>query len=278
MKILIVGSSGFLGSRIVTGLLKDGHDVVTTSRISVPESVVVSAWECLDISSLGIDVIINAAGRYSKVETQDEIKNTLDSNVGIATSIANSVMNVNYGVINLSSYFELLPSSSKISTTYYTKSKILSNEVLELYSSIYEKQYSRLVLFDNYDKDLSRNKILDSLLKAALTQEKIVLNNSHSRVNLLSTTSIVAYICKIVNSLNTGNPLIGRRDLKDSKSYSILELIDMIEKGLGKKINYVDLESELDLHIIDLVNDGSYGSHIPDTYFELDRFVHGFRE
>jgi nucleoside-diphosphate-sugar epimerase len=278
VKILVVGSSGFLGSRIVVGLLRDGHDVISTCRIPRPGFVSVSAWDNLDISSMGIDLIINAAGKYGKVESQDEIKDTLDSNVGIAVSIANSIMHVNIGALNLSSYFELLPLNSKTSNTYYTKSKILSNHVLELYSSIYEKRYSRIILFDNYDKDLSRDKILDSLLKAAITQKEIVLKNSKSRLNLLSTTAIVDGIRRIVTSMSTENPTIGRSDIKNLKNYSILELINIIEKELGKKINYEDLGFEMDGESDRLLNDMSYRLQIPDATLDLDRFVQGFRE
>ena len=72
MKVLISGGSGFIGSRLVTSLAKDGHDVVVLSRRpetkTLPSGVRYVTWDARSVSGdwvkelSGAQAVVNLAG------------------------------------------------------------------------------------------------------------------------------------------------------------------------------------------------------------------------
>ena len=109
MNILVVGSSGFIGSRLIKKLEDSNHQVFESSRNKAAGKVQVTAWEEMEIESLKIDLVINASGKYLKSSSLNNIKEIFDSNLGTAISISKSMKYISKGVLNLSSYFEFLP-------------------------------------------------------------------------------------------------------------------------------------------------------------------------
>jgi nucleoside-diphosphate-sugar epimerase len=271
MKILVVGSSGFLGSKIASCLKSLGHEIVETSRSYENGKVQIKAGEPLYINELGIDLLINASGYYRKDNLY--LRTTLDSNLGICNSIARSVENVGLGVINLGSYFELAHESHAVNSMSYTVSKRLGTSILESYSSLYGKRFTQVILYDNYDTDLSRGKILDKLITSAISGEEIEISNIKSKVNLLHVSAIINGVIKIVQSYQTLDVIEQRVDLMSAEPITIEDIIFKIESSLEKEIRYRDNGRELDLNLQSLLVGNSYMLKDLVSEFELDDFL-----
>jgi nucleoside-diphosphate-sugar epimerase len=253
MRILLVGGNGFIGSRLFTTLSEANFQVTIASRKPKFNQIKLLPWSKLNIESKQFDLIINAAGKYGVEETEDEIKSTFEANVGVCASISHSLHLVNKGLINLSSYFELLNSDTNLGKTYYVKSKILGNNLLEFSCNMNQKYYSRVVLFDNYDEDLSREKLLDRLIKSSMTGESISIRNTQNTINLSSLKSVTNSILSIVNSYKTLEPKVGRLEIKNLRSYKILDLLNKIETLSGNRINFTNLNEAQDLELQNVI-------------------------
>ena len=271
MKILVVGSSGFLGSRITSRLKNLGHKIVETSRDNENGKVQIKVGEPLYINELGIDLIINASGYYRKDNL--DLKTTFDSNLGICNSIARSIENVGLGVINLGSYFELAHESHAVNSMSYTVSKRLGTSTLESYSRLYEKRFTQVILYDNYDTDLSRGKILDKLITSAINGEELEISNIKSKINLLHVSAVIDGVVKIVQNYQTSDAVGQRIDLMSAEPVTIQEIILKIENSLGKEIRYRDKGLELDLNLQSLLIGNSYMLKDLVAEFELDDFL-----
>jgi nucleoside-diphosphate-sugar epimerase len=271
VKILVVGSSGFLGSRITSRLKNLGHKIVETSRDNENGKVQIKVGEPLYINELGIDLIINASGYYRKDNL--DLKTTFDSNLGICNSIARSIENVGLGVINLGSYFELAHESHAVNSMSYTVSKRLGTSTLESYSRLYEKRFTQVILYDNYDTDLSRGKILDKLITSAINGEELEISNIKSKINLLHVSAVIDGVVKIVQNYQTSDAVGQRIDLMSAEPVTIQEIILKIENSLGKEIRYRDKGLELDLNLQSLLIGNSYMLKDLVAEFELDDFL-----
>jgi nucleoside-diphosphate-sugar epimerase len=249
MKILLVGGNGFIGSRLFTALSEASFQVTIASRSPKTNQIRLQPWSKLNIESNQFDIIVNAAGKYGLQETEDEIKSTFEANVGVCASIGHSLHLVSKGLINLSSYFELLNSNTNLGKTYYVKSKTLGNNLLEFWCNMNQKNYSRVILFDNYDNDLSRGKLLDQLIKASLTGESIRIRNTQNSLNLLSLNTVINSILRIVESYKTLEPQVGRIEVKNSLSYKISYLLDRIQTLSKKHIDFSNLNEPQDLDL-----------------------------
>lgn len=271
MRILVVGSSGFLGSRIINRLKEIGHEAIETSRDDTNGKLQIRTWDPLPINELGIDLVINASGYYRKDNLN--LKTMFDSNLGICNSIARSLDNVGLGVINLGSYFELPHKSQAVNSMSYTISKRLGTSILESYSTLYYKRFTQVILYDNYDADLSRGKILDRLIASAISGEELEISNIKSKINLLHVSAVIDGIVKIVQSYQTSNPIEQRVDLMSVEPVTIQEIMFKVESSLGKEIRYRDKSLELDLNLQSLLVGNSYMLENLVSEFDLDGFL-----
>lgn len=258
MNILVVGSSGFIGSRLNKKLKESNHQVFESSRNKAAGKVQVTAWEEMEIESLEIDLVINASGKYLKSSSLNNIKEIFDSNLGTAISISKSMKYISKGVLHLSSYFEFLPELSENRKLHYTTAKILANEVLSEQSQLNEISYSRIVLYDNYDIDLSRNKVVDTLIKSSISGEFIKINNEKTPINLIELNEVIDGIIKIIDSYECKDPIRGRIDLKSVESTNILEIINLITRISQKEFRYINEGHELDTYLEKIIKDDSY--------------------
>jgi nucleoside-diphosphate-sugar epimerase len=253
LNILLIGGKGFIGSRLISSLVSANNKVIVASRNPGPNQLKVVSGEALEIAPNEFDLVINAAGKYGVKQTEDEINLTFEANVGVCTSISRSVSLISKGVINLGSYFEVLPMESPNRNIYYTKSKVIGNDILQSACDSSKKYYSRIILFDNYNEDLSRGKILDKIIQGARTKELININNVESLLNLLSTNQISESITKIVESFKTSQVLVGRVDIKNQNTYKILDLIKLVESFSGRKLHFTNLDQKLDFEVQKLI-------------------------
>lgn len=253
MKILLVGGNGFIGSRLFTTLCEANFQVTIASRNPKPNQIKLQPWSQFKVEPNQFDIIINAAGKYGVQETEEERKSTFEANVGVCASIGLSLHLVNKGLINLSSYFELLNPDTNLGKTYYVKSKTLGNNLLDFWCSINQKHYSRVILFDNYDENLSRGKLLDQLIKSSLTGQSINIRNTQNAINLLSLNGVTNSITRIVESYKTSAPKVGRIEIKNFTSYKILDLLNRIQRFSGERISFTDLKEAQDLELQNVI-------------------------
>jgi nucleoside-diphosphate-sugar epimerase len=249
LKILLIGGTGFIGSRLLSALMAANHQVNVASRNPGPYQIKITPGEALGIGFNEFDIVVNAAGKYGVKESKEEINLTFEANIGVCTSISKSLHSITKGVINLSSYFEILPKESPTRNMYYAKSKVIGNEILQNACAICNKKYSRIVLFDNYDKDLSRGKVLDKLIQSVLASQSLTVKNVQNFINLLSTDQVTEAVVQVVESFKTSQPLIGRIDIKNQKSYKILDLIQLVESFSGRRLHFENLDQNLDFEL-----------------------------
>jgi nucleoside-diphosphate-sugar epimerase len=245
----LLGGNGFIGSRLISPLNSAGNEVIIASRNPSPTQLKITPGESLEIELGEFDLVINAAGKYGVKDSKEEINLTNEANMAVCTTISKSIHLISKGVINFSSYFENLPQTSPTKNLYYTKSKIAGNNILKNSCEANNKAYSRIILFDNYDKNLSRGKVLDKLIEAAVKNEFITIKNIENALNLSSVDQISDATVKIAESFKTSQPLMGRIDIKNEKSYKIIELIHKIEDLNSKKLQFTDLSQPIDYEL-----------------------------
>ena len=119
MKILLIGGNGYIGSRLFKPLVVAGNHVIIASRNPGPNQLKIQPGKDLGLVSNQFDLIINAAGKYGRKETDEEFKLTFEANTEVCKSISNSINLLSKGVINLSSYFEILSNKSPTRNIFY---------------------------------------------------------------------------------------------------------------------------------------------------------------
>ena len=242
-KILLTGSSGFIGSEILDQLSKNNIIYITqrnkkkvTKNNQNIKNIYFKNYDNLNfkLSKLKIDIVIHCATHYVKNHTSKDIKKLSESNILFGNIILENleVMNVKK-FIYFTTVWENYNSIKKNYFNLYAVYKSIFREIISYYKKnlSYIKFYNVSIsdTFGSFDK---RKKIIN-LLKLNFKKNKstkIISKNLY--LNLLNVEDIVDALKILIKKSYKSKDYI----LKNSKSYSVKEIIDKINKTSKKKI------------------------------------------
>lgn len=249
-KILVTGSSGFIGKQVIKHLQK--FDIVTDSigskRVNLQKIEEVMRLEKSNI-------VIHLGGKTIKeLDWNEYFENNVLGTLNILEYCIKK--NVNK-LIFVSSYVYGNPKYSPIDEKHpvsphnaYTRSKFLAEQLCEFYAKNSNLNVIILRPFNIFGKTLPKGFLISNLLKSTLKKKKITVINKESKRDFLYIDDFVDVILKIKNYdfkfeiFNVGSGI----------SHSFNEVIEKIEKITSKKIN-VDYKNNEEIFIKDIKAD-----------------------
>ena len=233
-KILVTGSSGFIGKKIIERL--DKLKVITDSN----DSEYINLQNREQVMKLdSADTVIHLAGKtpQKKLKWSEYFDNNV---IGTLNILEYCIQNKVKKMIYVSSYVYGNPKYSPINEKHpinphnaYTKSKYLAEQLCEFYAKNSDLNVIILRPFNIFGKTLPNGFLISNLLKSIKTNEEITIVNKDSKRDFLHVDDFVDLVLKIKDYdfkfevFNVGS----------GKSYSFNEVIKKIEKSSFKKLN-----------------------------------------
>lgn len=242
-KILLTGSSGFIGSEILDQLSKNNIIYITQrnkKKVSKNnqniKNIYFKNYDNLNfkLSKLKVDIVIHCATHYVKNHTSKDIKKLSESNILFGNIILENlkVMNVKK-FIYFTTVWENYNSIKKNYFNLYAVYKSIFREIISYYKKnlSYIKFYNLSIsdTFGSFDK---RKKIINILKLNYKKNKSTKIISKNLYLNLLNVEDIVEALKILIKKSYKSNDYI----LKNSKSYSVKEIIDKINKTSKKKI------------------------------------------
>jgi len=239
--ILVTGSSGFIGRKVLEKLPKLG--VITDYDNSIRVNLQ-NIDEVMKIDSA--DIVIHLAGKTPKKELKwnDYFNNNISSTLNILEYCV--IKNVKK-LIYVSNYIYGNPKYSPIDEIHpinphnaYSESKYLGERLCKFYC---DKMNINLIIlrpFNIYGESMNKNFLLSNLINSIKTDQKMTIVNKDSRRDFLHVDDFVDLILKIKDYnckfeiFNVGTGI----------SFSFNEIIEKIEKITSKKLNLEYLEDK----------------------------------
>ena len=242
-KVLVVGSSGNLGSPVCQELRKSGFDVIESCREGTQGSsqrASISPWNSIEIPGNQIpDLIINLSNNYIVNPNISQIGLMRDSIEGIAQAIVNVNNFWQVPIISVSSYFQYLPSES-LHWVDYVSLKRAATMKLQAHALSLDLSCLEVVLYDNYGGH-RKSKFLDQLIHNAVKGTSMDANPGLSVLNLTHVFDISKAITECVLTLTEKREKsISRVEVCSPISYSLKELKGIVEStsGIGLTVNW----------------------------------------
>ena len=242
MTILVIGSNGFLGSRIKKKLEMSGLDVLGSSRSLIGsnlESLVIE--KVSESQSNDFEVIINASGNYSNSNKIEDLAKNIESNTLMSLQIAKLVTKATKKVINLGSYFEYAPTIPGKSWSQYALSKALGRITLEEYFHEKDTKFVSCILYDNYCEDISRRKFVDQLIYSIKNNFTLKVTDLNHQMDLINTDYLVDRIIEI--SLSRSESQENQYQIRSGEVFSTGEIIALAKECSGKDVTYELVDS-----------------------------------
>jgi nucleoside-diphosphate-sugar epimerase len=239
--ILVTGSSGFIGRKVVEKLPKLG--VITDYDNSIRVNLE-NIEEVMKINSA--DTVIHLAGKTPKKELKwnDYFSNNISSTSNILEyCVKKNVKKLIY----VSNYIYGNPKYSPIDENHpinphnaYSESKYLAERLCKFYCDKTNLNLIILRPFNIYGESMNEGFLLSNLINSVKTNEKLTIINKDSRRDLLHVDDFVDLILKIKDYnckfeiFNVGTGI----------SSSFNEIIEKIEKITLKKLDLEYLEDK----------------------------------
>ena len=243
-KILLSGSTGFIGNRVLTFLLQEGYyvtDLIRSDNANIKslrlkykknyKSIILkNEKSLLQLKKKKFYCFINLATFYKRQYTCNDLLELNQSNIIFPLKILlnlnrNNIKFINFGTMQEYYFKKRNPINA------YAASKVFFEELSSIIGI--KKQYN-IKLYETFDQDDNRDKIIPTLINAYKKNKKIYINNTNLKLNFITINNICNVLDKILNNkIKPGSYLI-----KNNKFIKIVSLIKKLNSKLNKKIKF----------------------------------------
>lgn len=246
MNILVTGGSGFIGTRLTTALIKEGHRVILLLREKSEfkqEGAEVLRFKDYNeipniLGNIQLDGVIHLATLYIKDHKTNDILPLVESNVTFPTMVAQGLSTSGLKWwINASTCWEFNESLEVAPQNLYASTKSAFLNVLNFFQRQHGFKATSLVLGDSFGPGDPRRKIF-TLWKNHLNKaEKMPMSGGEQKLNMLYVDDIVEGFLTLVDHIDAGQELEPFYTLRYPKIYNLKELCTISERILNQKIN-----------------------------------------
>lgn len=248
-KVLLTGSSGFLGSYILQYLLKKKikvFDVLKKKRIDKKFNkrlsqnyknylpIFYNSYSDLEkkLKKIKTDIVIHCATFYSTKEDCETILKLINSNIIFGLLIAKNSINYCKKFINFGSMMEFAPSKLP-PKNIYAVTKVCFENFLKFYSNknTNTKIYN-IKLFETYGDNDKRKKIIPTLIKNYSKKKNFLLFSKQLNMNFIHVNQVTNFIGKIIFK----NKKAGSYCLRNDKFIKINKILKNLNNKLTRKI------------------------------------------
>lgn len=248
-KILITGSTGFVGSNIINLLLKKNvyiYDVLRNKNKKNKKirdfkknknysPIFYKKFNDLErkLKKIKVDIVINCATYYSGKNDIQNIENLVQTNIIFCSVILESLKNKIKKFINFGSMMEYSRGNHFSPKNFYAITKFSFQKIEEFYKLNNKNiKFYDLKLYETYGDNDVRKKIIPTIIKSYSHNKSIKIVSKNLKMNFIHIESLVKAIYMIIfNKIKEGEYC-----LKNNKFIKIQQLINSLNKNLKKKI------------------------------------------
>ena len=276
MKIIVLGSTGYLGGNIVKRLVSDGHDVYCvvrqTSDLSrichLPVKYIISSNEQIELvlKTNKIDWIINGVCTYNQNDSLYE--DMFQSNLIFPLSILNLAMK--YNVANFATIGTGLPDDFNVYS--FTKSKL--SEMGKFFSQRSEINFYDLKLEMFYGGDFEPNsRFIKSTIQKLKNNERVLLTSGKQKRDLIRVEDVLDIISNIVLSKVNVTGCYKLLPVGTGENHSIREIVEFLKDQCNSESElvfgaYEDREGGEPDTLANMSWLSDSGMHLKYEYFE----------
>ena len=257
-KILITGSTGFIGSNIVNLLLKKNvyiYDILRNKNkknkkiidLNKNKNYLPIFYKKFDelekkLKKVKIDTVINCATYYTSKNDIKNIENLIRTNIIFCSIILEILKNKIKKFINFGSMMEYSQGNYFSPKNFYAITKYSFQKIEEFYKLNYKNiKFYDLKLYETYGNNDERNKIIPTIIKNYAQNKDIKIVSKNLKMNFVHIESLMKVIHMIIfNKIREGEYCV-----KNNKFIKIKKLINLLNIKLKKKIRIKYLSSKI---------------------------------
>ena len=211
-KILLTGSTGFVGNHLMPRLLQKGYTILeilkdknSISRFPGTQKFTMSEDQQAfrsTVEAFNPDIVIHLAGYLTAEDEYRFAKKTLEANILFFCRLLDTLKNTDTDFfINTGSFSERIQVDGKASPAYfYSVTKTASRNFLDYFSRDYDFKQTTVTPYTIYGARAKRKKVFDIIMEAAFREKPIDLTCGGQVLDFIHIDDVVDfYTCLIEN-------------------------------------------------------------------------------
>lgn len=247
-KILITGSTGFVGRQLVKKLLQDGHSILEITRNkeksfklfgNATSKVIVTDINFENqISTFNPNIVIHLAAHLTPNDQYEDIKKLIDSNILFISILLNAVSRLDLDLfINTGTFAEYSNGDDEYSPAYfYSATKTASRSILNYYSNTYSFKQCTVVPYTIYGGKSESKKIIDLILESTESKRKLELTPGDQVLDFIHIDDVISFYQCLINNVNKISDKSNFK-LGTAKGHNLKEVANKVELLTNKKTN-----------------------------------------
>lgn len=241
-KILITGATGFLGSHLLSALIKKGYDIIILKR-SFSDTWriknVISQVKSYDIDKIDmkkifdeneIGGIIHLATDYGRKNNNDIIQMS-KANIELPAQLLDSC--TKYGI----KFFINTHTFANNKYSLYSATKSAFTEIARYFAANYQVKFINMRLEYMYGEKDDYSKFVPFAIKSILEGKEIRTTKGEQRRDFIYVQDVVDAYLKVLNNLEKFNNEFTEVEIGTGNSISLRDFVSEIEEEVNKKAN-----------------------------------------
>jgi nucleoside-diphosphate-sugar epimerase len=238
MKVLVTGTTGFIGKHLVARLEKEGHTVTALTRAhdvdhNVPNLIALMERE-------KFDGVIHLASLFLGQHKPEDIKGLIDSNVFLGTAVLEAATKAKVPwFINTGTFWQHYQSKSYSPVNLYAATKQAFETIAQYYRETSDIIFVTLKLNDTFGPGDTRAKIFALWQKISASGESMDMSPGKQLID-------ISYIDNVVDAYMQLITLLSKKDARklNGKAFAVIapkrmplkKLAELYEKTTSKKL------------------------------------------
>ncbi|TGK48568.1 NAD-dependent epimerase/dehydratase family protein [Leptospira bouyouniensis] len=252
-KILITGSTGFIGKTLVDYLKSNGFEILEFPR-EKGDITQKEIWK----SIAKVNYVVHLAARNFVPDSWKESSDFLESNVIGTSRMLEYAKEHDSKVIFVSAYLygkpEILPIKEAhplLPNNPYALSKVLSEEVCRFHSQYFDQDITILRLFNVYGPGQRSSFLIPTIVNQCLKNDKIEVLDLEPKRDYVYIEDVLNAILLSIKNVNK----FQLYNIGSGTSFSVSEIIDRIQKICNTKLPVISSQVVRKNEIMDVIAD-----------------------
>jgi len=249
MKILITGSTGFVGRHLLPKLFGQHEILELTIEPEVSQKLYDNQTKKITITnnqeelkdtikSFNPDIVIHLASFLTSLDDYDTMKRLFDTNIFFLGRLLDAIKDLPIKLfINTGTFAEYYKGDNTLQPAYlYAATKTASRSLLDYYSLCYNFKYTTVVPYTIYGGDDTQKKIVDIVYDSLYSDTPIDLTPGNQILDFIHVDDVTDFYKLLIDNHEIV-PHKQNFQLGTGKGTTLKEIASTLEKKTGKKTN-----------------------------------------
>lgn len=202
MKILLTGSTGFLGSALLSRFHDDGVRVATVGRVK--NDVKLSEFMSRETP---LDGCIHLATCFLPSHSEDQIHDLIDANILFGTRVLDASVRLGCRwFVNAASFWQHAADGAPVNL--YSATKEAFQQIVSYYGAAYGLKTASLELTDTYGEGDMRKKLVNVWCQSLVEQIPLQMSQGRQEIELIHKDDVVEGFVELSRMLDSGDARI----------------------------------------------------------------------